>query len=192
MTRDLTGRRRRFAAQHEAGADISVVRSFAPIASPDARVLILGSMPGVASLAAGEYYAHPHNAFWRIMGELVGAGPEKPYDERTRILKAHGIAVWDVLQSCVRPGSLDADIRDEVPNDFATFFASHRRFTHIGLNGGKAAASFRRHAARFCPGHVVIATLPSTSPAHAARSFAEKCALWRAALPIDSDRPVSD
>lgn len=161
-----------------------VIQSFPPIASPGARVLILGSMPGVASLAAGQYYAHPMNAFWRIMGELVGAGPENPYATRVRILKARGIAVWDVLQSCIRPGSLDADIRAEVPNDFAAFFAAHRRITHIGLNGGKAASSFRAHAARHCPAHIAVSVLPSTSPAHAARTFAEKCALWRAALPL--------
>ncbi len=160
------------------------MRSFAPIATPAARILILGSMPGRASLEAHEYYAHPHNAFWRIMGELVGAGPDKPYEERTRILRARGIAVWDVLQSCVRPGSLDSDIRDEVPNDFAAFFAAHPGIARIGLNGGKAAASFKRHAARHCPPDVAAAVLPSTSPAHAARSFAEKCALWRAALPL--------
>lgn len=161
-----------------------IIRSFEPIATPKARVLILGSMPGVASLEAKQYYAHPHNVFWRIMGELVGAGPEKSYEERTRILKSHGIAVWDVLQSCIRPGSLDADIRDEVPNDFASFFASHQCIRHIGLNGGKSTASFRRHAARHCPPDVMVTTLPSTSPAHAALSFTEKCALWRAALPL--------
>ncbi|WP_072395766.1 DNA-deoxyinosine glycosylase [Hyphomicrobium sp. CS1GBMeth3] len=161
-----------------------IIRSFPPIAEPSARILILGSMPGVASLEAKQYYAHPHNAFWRIMGELVGAGFDKAYEERTRILQAHGIAVWDVLQSCVRPGSLDSNIRDEVPNDFASFFAAHPRLTHIGLNGGKAAASFRKHATRHCPDGVIVTTLPSTSPAHAARSFAEKCALWSAALPI--------
>lgn len=162
----------------------TVIRSFAPIAAPDARILILGSMPGIASLEAGQYYAHPHNAFWPIMGELVGAGPDKPYEERKRILKAHGIAVWDVLQSCMRRGSLDADIRNETPNDFAAFFASHPRIRHIGLNGGKAAASFKRHAVRHCPQDAVVTTLPSTSPAHAARTFAEKCALWNAALPL--------
>ena len=161
------------------------VRSFPPIAAPDARILILGSMPGEASLKAKQYYAHPMNAFWRIMGELVGAGPDIPYPARTQLLRAHGIAVWDVLKSCVRPGSLDSSIRDEVPNDFARFFMAHPRLTHIGLNGGKAAASFKRHAATHCPGHVVVATLPSTSPAHAARSFAEKLALWRAALPVE-------
>jgi TDG/mug DNA glycosylase family protein len=161
------------------------VRSFAPIAAPDARILILGSMPGVASLEAGQYYAHRHNAFWPIMGALFGAGPDKSYAERTRILRANGIAVWDVLRSCVRPGSLDSDIRDEVPNDFAGFFAAHRSIARIGLNGGKAAASFRKYTARHCSAGVEIVVLPSTSPAHASRSLAEKCALWRAALLID-------
>jgi len=160
----------------------TVVCSFDPIATPEARALILGSMPGTASLQAKQYYAHLQNAFWRIMGDLVGAGPDKPYDERVRILSERGIAVWDVLQTCTRCGSLDVDIRNEVPNDFATFFAAHPCITHIGLNGGKAAASFKKHAALYCPKNVVITTLPSTSPAHAARSFAEKCALWRASL----------
>lgn len=159
-----------------------IIRSFPPIAAPDARLLILGSMPGVASLDAGQYYAHPQNAFWRIMGEIADAGPDKDYQERERILRARGIAVWDVLKSCVRPGSLDADIRDEVPNDFAGFFVAHPGIVRIGLNGGKAAASFKAHAARFCPQGVTVTTLPSTSPAHAARSFAEKCEMWRAGL----------
>lgn len=158
------------------------VQSFPPIAAPDARVLILGSMPGEASLQAGQYYAHPHNAFWRIMGELVGAGPDKPYEERERIIRARGIALWDVLASCVRPGSLDSDIRAELPNDFQTFFAEHRAIARIGLNGGKAAASFKKYAAQHCPEHVVVSILPSTSPTHAARSFEQKCAIWRAAL----------
>jgi TDG/mug DNA glycosylase family protein len=160
------------------------IRSFPPIAAPDARILILGSMPGQASLDAGQYYAHPHNAFWRIMGVLVGAGPDLPYEERVRVLKQHGIAVWDVLASCVRPGSLDSNITNEIPNDFAAFFAAHPHLAHIGLNGGKAAASFKRHAVPLCPARVVVTLLPSTSPAHAARTFAQKCALWRAALPL--------
>jgi double-stranded uracil-DNA glycosylase len=162
-----------------------VIRSFEPIAAPNARLLILGSMPGVASLEAGQYYAHPHNAFWRIMGDLVGAGPEKSYDERTRILRDRGIAVWDVLKSCVRQGSLDADIRDEVANDLPAFLAAHPGIVRIGLNGGKAAASFKMHAARYCPPGVTVVKLPSTSPAHAARTFAEKCEMWRAGLGLD-------
>lgn len=166
-----------------------IIRSFPPISAPDARILILGSMPGEASLTAQQYYAHPMNAFWRIMGELVGAGPDLPYPARTQILVAHRIAVWDVLKSCIRPGSLDASIRDEAPNDFAQFFSGHPQLTHVALNGGKAAASFKKHAARHCPAHVTITALPSTSPAHAARSFAEKLALWRAALPIGHQLP---
>lgn len=162
----------------------TLVRSFPPIATPDAHILILGSMPGEASLHAAEYYAHPQNAFWRIMGELFDAGPDKSYGERKARLEACGIAVWDVLKSCVRPGSLDSAIRDEEPNDLARFFATHRHIARIGLNGGKAAATFRKYAANHCPRDVELAILPSTSPAHAARSFAEKCALWRAGLGV--------
>ncbi len=142
-------------------------------------------MPGIASLDAGQYYAHPHNAFWRIMGELVGAGPDKSYDLRVRVLQKHRIAVWDVLASCIRPGSLDSDITDEHPNDFESFFGAHSGIAVIGLNGGKAAACFRKHAARHCPNDVRITQLPSTSSAHAARSFDQKYALWRAALTLD-------
>ncbi|MBA4339734.1 MAG: DNA-deoxyinosine glycosylase [Hyphomonas sp.] len=159
-----------------------IVRSFAPIAAPDAHTLILGSMPGIASLEAGQYYAHQRNAFWPIMGALYGAGPDLPYAERVSALKASGVAVWDVLQSCVREGSLDADIRSEVPNDFAGFFAAHPAIRRIGLNGGKAAATFRKYAARCLPVGARVQALPSTSPAHAARGIEEKCTIWRVAL----------
>jgi TDG/mug DNA glycosylase family protein len=142
-------------------------------------------MPGKASLDAGQYYAHSRNAFWRIMGELVEARPDLPYPERIQILQARGIAVWDMLKACVRPGSGDIDISAELPNDLATFFSSHRQLTHVGLNGGKAAAFFMKYAARHCPGHVHVKRLPSTSPAYAAMDFAGKCAAWRAALPWD-------
>lgn len=159
-----------------------IVRSFAPIAAPDATILILGSMPGIASLEAGQYYAHPRNAFWPIMGALYGAAPDLPYTERVARLIANGVAVWDVLQACEREGSLDSSIRAEVPNDFAAFFSSHPDIRCVGLNGGKAAATFRKFAAASLPPGAVAHILPSTSPAHAARSFEDKCALWRAAL----------
>jgi len=159
-----------------------IVRSFAPVSAPDARVLILGSMPGTASLQAGQYYAHPRNAFWPIMGALYGAGPDLPYADRAAKLKAEGVAVWDVLQAYERQGSLDANIRGDVPNDFAAFFAAHPGIRRIGLNGGKAAASFRKHAGRLLLQGAAVHVLPSTSPAHAARGFEEKCAIWRAAL----------
>ncbi len=160
-----------------------IVQGFDPIAAPDARLLILGSMPGVASLEAGQYYAHGRNAFWPIMGQLFGAGPERPYSERQAILKENGIAVWDVLQFCRREGSLDANIKAEVPNDFAGFFAAHPGICRILLNGGKAAKSFGRYAAMHAPASAKEVAVPSTSPAYAAMSFARKCELWRAAVP---------
>ena len=95
------------------------VQSFPPVVSRNSKVLILGSMPGEVSLKAEQYYAHPRNAFWPIMGELFGAGPSLPYQERLVALDNAGIALWDSLRACTRPGSLDSAIRDEEANDFA-------------------------------------------------------------------------
>ena len=100
----------------------SPIRSFPPVANTDATILILGSMPGKESLKQNQYYAHPQNAFWKIMGELVGAHPHLPYDERLHKLTAAHLALWDVLKTCEREGSLDSDIQNEIPNDFTTFF----------------------------------------------------------------------
>lgn len=156
--------------------------------NPQARVLILGSMPGVASLTAGEYYAHPRNTFWRILGDIAGATPDLPYAQRVALLRAHGLALWDVLQSCHRPGSLDADIAPEsmVANDFTSFLARHPRIRLIAFNGATAEQCFRRHA---LPGldaatlaALTLRRLPSTSPAHAGMPYERKLALWREAL----------
>ena len=144
-------------------------------------------MPGIASLEAGQYYAHGRNAFWPIMGALFGSGPERPYTDRTSILMANGIAVWDVLKYCHRKGSLDANIKAEVPNDFATFFANHPQIRRIGLNGGKAAKSFQKYAKVYAPSGTTVTQLPSTSPAYAAMNFARKCELWRLALLVLAD-----
>ena len=151
--------------------------SFPPVARPDARVLILGSMPGQLSLAAQQYYAHPRNLFWPIMGGLFGADPALSYPERLQILQDHHVALWDVLQSCVRPGSLDSDIQCEVANDFAQFFENHPHVAHIFFNGAKAESAFRRHVKDY-PSHLSLMRLPSTSPAHAALSFDEKRSAW--------------
>jgi hypoxanthine-DNA glycosylase len=158
---------------------------FPPIAAPDARVLVLGSMPSVASLAKQQYYGHPQNAFWPIMGRLFGAGPELPYEARKRILCEHHVAVWDVLRECHREGSLDTAIRVETEsaNDFVSFLAGHPHMTTIFFNGGKAETAFRRHAlAQVADSgrELKFTRLPSTSPAHAGRSFAQKLADWRA------------
>lgn len=160
------------------------IYGFPPIAAADARVLVLGSMPSVASLAKQQYYGHPQNAFWPIMGRLFGAGPALPYDERKRILREHRVAVWDVLRQCHREGSLDTAIRveSESPNDFASFFAEHLHIKKIFFNGQKAETAFRRHAIRQLARldrELEFIRLPSTSPAHAGRSFAQKLAAWR-------------
>jgi hypoxanthine-DNA glycosylase len=157
---------------------------FPPIAAADARVLVLGSMPSIASLAREQYYGHPQNAFWPIMGRLFGAGPELPYDQRKAILIKHGVAVWDVLQSCRREGSLDASIeRDsETPNDFAAFFRKHSQVGVVFFNGQKAESAFRRHVLAQLEAldrELQFVRLPSTSPAHAGRSFQEKLRAWR-------------
>lgn len=163
---------------------MNLVTSFPPLARPHARALVLGSMPGVASLTAQQYYAHPRNHFWPIMASIVGFDAQAPYAERVDALTRSGIAVWDVLQSCVRPGSLDSAIQagTRIPNDFAAFFAKHPGITRVCFNGTEAQNSFARHV---LPGlsmrKVDYVRLPSTSPAHAV-PFAHKLAAWRAAL----------
>lgn len=165
------------------GKNPVLLKGFAPVASPDARVLVLGSMPGAASLDAGRYYAHPHNRFWPIMGELVGALPTLPYECRLERLQAAGIALWDVFDRCERVGSLDSAIRDDTAqvNDFATFFAAHRKVRTVLFNGTKAETAFRRVPALAESG-LAFRRLPSTSPANAATSVAAKLTAWREAL----------
>ena len=158
------------------------VRSFRPIAGRNARILILGSMPGRASLAAGQYYAHRQNAFWRIVCRLLGIDPASPYEARVRALRASRIAVWDVLHSCVRPGSLDSSIQEEAANDFNAFFRHHPGIAQVFFNGAKAEASFRRHVLPAIERPLRYARLPSTSPAHASLPFARKLKAWRVIL----------
>lgn len=160
-------------------------RGFPPIAAPDARILVLGSLPGQASLAARQYYAQPHNAFWRIMGALFDAGPDRPYAERSAALVAHRIALWDVCRAAVRPGSLDAsiDLRTVVVNDFAAFFRSHPGIEAVCCNGGTAFRLYERLVVPRLPEPARAlqrVRLPSTSPAHAGLRFEQKLAQWRA------------
>ena len=162
------------------------VRGFPPISRADARILILGSMPSRESLARQQYYAHPRNAFWPIMAALLAIG-NLDYADRVEQVRSRGVAIWDVLGACFRPGSLDSDIDDAslVPNDFTPFFSDHPRLRRIFFNGAKAESVYVR---RVLPGLNAEAAalprlrLPSTSPAHAALSISEKTAAWRVIL----------
>lgn len=153
--------------------------SFPPVVTPDTETLILGSLPGAASLAAGRYYAHPRNGFWRLVGSAIGVELEPlDYDARLAALAAHRIGLWDVIADAVRPGSLDAAIRDARANDLCRLVAELPRLRTIAFNGATAAkigtAQLGPDAARFR-----LLPLPSSSPAHAV-PFERKRAAWMA------------
>lgn len=164
---------------------MQAIQCFPPIEDTHATVLILGSMPGVESLRAGQYYAHPRNAFWPIMGDLLGAGPGLDYPERVEVLKSNGIALWDVLASCVRQGSLDSAIAGDsmAVNDFPAFFQAHLGIERVFFNGAMAERCFHKQV-RLAPDTrpLLFCRLPSTSPAHAALSYPQKREAWRLAL----------
>jgi len=155
-------------------------QGFAPVARPDARILILGSMPGVASLEAVEYYAFPRNVFWKIMGDLFAAGPELDYLSRLQKLSANHVALWDVIAACHRPGSLDSAISEDgmATNDFNGFFNHHTHIKQVCFNGQKAAGLFKKKVVPGLTHDYEYHTLPSTSPAHAARDYAAKLKAW--------------
>jgi double-stranded uracil-DNA glycosylase len=162
---------------------MATVRSFEPVAQRDARVLILGSMPGIVSLEQNQYYAHPRNLFWPIMGELFGAGPALPYKKRLHILQAHGVALWDVVKQCYRPGALDSDIEEAsiIANDFTSFFAAHQEIRRIYFNGSKARQAFIKYVSPGLTGleNIELIRLPSTSPANASIPAGKKLEDWR-------------
>jgi TDG/mug DNA glycosylase family protein len=157
-----------------------------PAVDRRARVLILGSFPSAASLAAGQYYAHPQNQFWRILGAVIERPlKEMDYSARIAAVQAAGIAIWDVYASCERAGSLDSAIRSPVANDIAALkkcpegrTALAPALRRICFNGRTAARRLRETEAL---GYQAV-VLPSTSPAHAGMTFEEKLARWRAAL----------
>ena len=165
---------------------------FPPIAGRTPRVLILGTLPSVASIKKHEYYGHPQNAFWKIMFALLGDREdgdtrvvEAAYAERTGMLERAGIAVWDVLGRSVRPGSMDADIdlATAEANPLAGFLESHPSIALVGFNGRKARDLYERFVDTSAVTRGIdYALLPSTSPAYAAMPLAEKAARWRDVL----------
>ncbi|HRJ67303.1 MAG TPA: DNA-deoxyinosine glycosylase [Alphaproteobacteria bacterium] len=165
------------------GVTTAMCRSFPPVMADNPRALILGSMPGIKSLAAREYYAHPQNAFWKILSVLFDM-PATDYAQRLRIITENNLALWDVLKYCEREGSLDSAIEGtsiEV-NDFTAFLTQHKNISRVFLNGGKAAQEFKRRVLPDLPREITarlkITQLPSTSPAHAGMTFADKASAW--------------
>ncbi len=160
-------------------------RCLPPAAGPEARILILGSMPGRLSLARQEYYGNPHNMFWTIIERIFAIPAALPYPARLAGLGKARCALWDVVASCARAGSLDSAIRAAVPNDFGRFYAAHRRIEAVFFNGKTAERIYRR---RVWPGlaraaqELRMTGLPSTSPAFAQMKSEQKAVIWRRAI----------
>jgi len=156
-----------------------LTRKFAlpPVVTPGTRVLILGSLPGEASLAAGQYYAHPRNRFWDLAGAVIGRDdlPALRYEERLAALGAGGIGLWDAIASAHRPGSLDAAIRNADAAPLQSLAAGLQMLRAVAFNGAKSAAIGRRALAG---SRLALIDLPSSSPAHAAMSYGEKREKW--------------
>ena len=162
----------------------SDIEGFAPIVSGNASVLILGTMPSEASLLRQQYYGHSRNAFWPIMSALYGFNSELCYQRRKERLMENGVAVWDVLQSCNRLGSLDANIKQStmVTNDFAGFFSEYSLIKRVFFNGKIAEKLYQKRIfpalnQRFS--YLEYRCLPSTSPAYAALKFEQKIDAWK-------------
>ncbi|MEN3297068.1 MAG: hypothetical protein V7642_6321 [Burkholderiales bacterium] len=148
---------------------------FPPVLAPDTRILVLGSFPGEASLAAQQYYAHPRNQFWRLLSAILGedlAG--LPYQERLKRLQAHRIGLWDVIDVCAREGSLDTAIRHAEANDFSVLKHQCPALERVCFNG-KTSGKFEP---QFAAAGFETLVLPSSSPANAQFSFEEKLAVW--------------
>lgn len=163
-----------------------MLKGFPPISRPDARVLILGSMPGRESLAQQRYYAHPRNSFWPIVCELFKL-TGSDYRQNVQQLKQNHVAVWDVLKACCRTGSLDSEIdtRTIITNDFQDFFAGHPQIRRVFFNGARAESIYLKHVSPGLDGAratLKLQRLPSTSPAYASMSLEQKQEEWRILL----------
>lgn len=154
-----------------------MIHSFPSISDVNAKILILGTMPGIPSLVAAEYYGNPRNNFWKLLFAILEIPFSDEYQVKKALLLDHKIALWDVLQACKREGSLDSAIEQEIPNDFIGFLERHPEITHIFFNGQKAAAYFKKYVK--LPKEYQLQVLPSTSPANAGKNFESKLAEWQ-------------
>ena len=152
--------------------------SFDPVLAPDARVMIVGTMPSVQSLAHAQYYAHPRNAFWPILFDFFGEMPHNDYERKKALIRAHGLALWDAAACCEREGSLDSAMRGVVFNDFPSLYARCPGIEAVLCNGGTAHALFLRSG---FAGNRTVVRLPSTSPAYTL-PYEKKRAAWHEAL----------
>lgn len=163
-----------------------LLTGLAPIIGTRPRLLLLGSMPGSASLLEQRYYAHPRNLFWPFMQQLFGIPVELGYQQRCQWLTAQGIALWDVIARCERPGSLDSAIKKSsvICNAIPQLLEAEPQIRKICFNGAKAAEEFKRHLLPVLQhrSDIKYVQLPSSSPANASQSTEQKLALWAKAL----------
>lgn len=155
-----------------------ICRNFEPVFAPDARVLIVGSMPSVKSLEESQYYAHPRNAFWPIMFDVFGVEPTSDYEKKKALIRDHGLALWDAAACCEREGSLDSNMRDIVYSDFDALYVKCPGIHTVICNGGTAHALFMKSGAAE---ERTVLRMPSTSPAYT-MAYAKKLAVWKEAI----------
>jgi len=178
---------RRYNAGMPTGSSLTLT-GLAPVLDANVRILVLGSFPGAASLAAGQYYAHPRNQFWRLISAVVGEDlAALPYAERLPRLLTHGVGLWDVLGECEREGSLDSAIRKPAANDFERLRTLCPRLETVGFNG-QASGKF---APQFDAAGYRTVVLPSSSPAHMALSFEQKLDVWRRLAQVQDRAPAA-
>ncbi|WP_347554749.1 DNA-deoxyinosine glycosylase [Robbsia sp. KACC 23696] len=157
----------------------SLLQSFPAVCDANTRVMIFGSLPGVRSLAAAQYYAHPRNLFWDLLGEVIGTPLRSlTYDERLTTVLAHGVGLWDVIAEARRDGSLDSAIRNHMGNDLRTLLASLPKLQTIGFNGGTAAKIGEKALGDLARRYRIV-RLPSSSPAYASMPYEAKLAVWQ-------------
>ncbi len=147
-------------------------KSFKPSIDANSKVLILGSMPGVKSLEEQQYYAHPQNRFWKVLGRICNTDnlQELAYSQKLTILLQNGIALWDTIESCKREGSLDSDIQNEIPNDIKNLLKKYPNIKTICLNGNKSYSAFKKYFPDLLQKYNCY-KMPSTSPANARYSL---------------------
>ena len=158
-----------------------ICRSFEPIYTPQARILIVGSMPSVKSLEQAQYYAHPRNAFWRILFDIFSEPPTLDYERKKALIREHGLALWDAAAICEREGSLDSDMHDVVYNDFSTLYEVCTDIRTVLCNGATAHSLFLKSG---YAGERRVVRMPSTSPAYTL-PYEKKLALWKKELEIN-------